>query len=334
MIAQSNVHWKCILCIFLTIFLLSSITTFSQKVIGFSLLDGKRESKISFELIGNLIVVPIRLNNGKMTKAVVDTGIRSVVLYGRKFRNNLDFTNTRNIRINGLGKGKRQEGKLAINNTLRIGDVVGKGVGLVSVDTEMPFQILNENGVEAIMGYQLFINFIIEIDYINHEITFRDPSSFLPNPNARHLDLEVDYSKPYTTTTIKIKDRQSEIHACKMKLLIDTGAGLDMMIYSRSKNAKLFMSKKSGKVRIGQGVNGDIQGIVAEKMKMNIGQFELSEVEVSFSDRKSNRKHSRYFGVDGLIGGNILKRYKVTFDYIHGVVYFEQPNLQIRSASL
>lgn len=322
----TGVPWKGMLCIFLTLFSFAPVAAYSKNSNGFSILGDKRESKISFELIGNLIIIPIKLNNGETTKAVVDTGIRSVVLYGEKYRNDLDFSNSRNVKINGLGKGKRQEGKLAVNNHLRIGDILGEGVGIVSIDTEIPFQILHDNGVEAILGYQLFVNFIIEIDYPNNEIIFRDPFYFSPNLDAHHFDIEVVNTKPYITTTVKIKNKHSEIHAYDMKILIDTGAGLDMMVYNNSKNAELFMLKNSNKVRIGQGMNGMIGGYLSSSLNINVGGINLSEVSVSIADRKSGKKYSNKYGVDGLIGGNILKKYTVTFDYINGDIYLEAPS--------
>ena len=326
----TSVSWKGMLCISLILILVFKV--YSAKInsassSGFSLLGNKKESKIKFELINNLIVVPIRLNNGKTTKAVIDTGIRSVILYGRKHRDELDFTNTRNIKINGLGKGKRQEGKLAVNNDLRIGDVVGEGIGIVSVGMEMPFEILNTNGVEAILGYQLFTNFIIEVDYIHNEITFHDPFYFSPNLEAHRFNIEVIDTKPYIITTIKVKYAHSEILAYNMKILIDTGAALDMAIYSNSKNARLFMINPSDKVRIGQGMNGEIGGYKSNNINIDVGDISLYNISISIIDRKSGKKYSNHYGVDGLIGGNVLKQYKVTFDYINGDVYLESPNM-------
>lgn len=322
-LTHKGMLWSGILCIFLSFIFFNS---HSRTSTGFSLIGSKKESKVRFKLINNLIVVPIRLNNGRVTRAVVDTGIRSVVLYGRKYRRDLDFTNTRNIKINGLGKGKRQEGQLTVNNVLQIGDVLGEGVGIVSIDKEIPFEILRKHGVEAILGYQLFSNFIIEIDYLNSEITFRDPRYFSPNDEAYHLDLELIDTKPYITTTLKIKNEHSVLHAKEMKLLLDTGAALDMLIYNNSKNAKLFTLNSSKKMAIGQGMNGEIGGYTARSINMDIGNIELTDIVVSLVDRKSGKKHSKHFGVDGLIGGNVLKKYKVTFDYINGDVYLEKPD--------
>jgi len=306
---------------------LFSITAYGEGSAGFSLVDDKKETKISFTLINNLIVIPIRLNNGQITKAVVDTGVRSVILYGKYHRKNLDFTNTRNVKINGLGRGKRQEGKLSVNNVLRIGDVLGEGLGVVSIDDIIPFEILHNEGVEVILGYQLFSNFIIEIDYLNNEITFRNPIYFAPNLEADHFDLELIDTKPYITTTLKIKNEHSVLQANEMKILLDTGAALDMMIYSNSKNAKLFTLNTSSKVAIGQGMNGKIDGKITSQLDIDIGQIELSDIVVSIADKQSGKQHRKFFGVDGLIGGNVLKQYKVTFDYINGDVYLEKPDI-------
>jgi predicted aspartyl protease len=317
---------KGLLCISLLYFL--SFNTYSIGNVGFSLIGSKKESKVKFEQIDNLIVVPIQLNNGQWTKAVVDTGIRSVVLYGKKFRKQLNIMDSRDVKINGLGKGRRQQGKLAIDNEVRIGDVLGEGVAIVSVDGKIPFEILNKNGVEAILGYQLFNRFIIEIDYLNNEITFRDPDLFIANPNAHHFGIEVIDTKPYITTSIKIRNEHSEIIAHEMKVLLDTGAALDMMIYNGSKNANLFTLDKANMGAIGQGINGEIGGYSSTYSNINIGDIHLESISVSVAVRKTNKdRYGKKHGIDGLIGGNVLKHFKVTFDYINGDVYLEEPGL-------
>jgi hypothetical protein len=322
-LTKTSMPCKGLLCfplIYLLIF-----NTYSVGHKGFSLIGSKKESKVKFELINNLVVVPIQLNNGQWTKAVVDTGIRSVVLYGKKFQKQLNFNNSRDVKINGLGKGRRQQGKLAVDNAVRIGDVLGEGVAIVSVDEEIPFEILSENGVEAILGYQLFNQFIIEIDYLNNEITFRDPVFFTANPLAHQFHIEVIDTKPYITTSIKIRNEHSEIIAHEMKVLLDTGAALDMMIYNGSKNAKLFTLDKSSKGSIGLGMNGKIGGYSTTDLSIIVGNVNLKSIAVNVADRRSGSRYSKHYGVDGLIGGNVLKHFKVTFDYINGDVYLEEP---------
>ena len=56
---------------------------------GFSLKENKKVSKIPFQLIDNLIVIDLKLNQYHSVKAIFDTGVRSIILYGKKFKKEL-----------------------------------------------------------------------------------------------------------------------------------------------------------------------------------------------------------------------------------------------------
>lgn len=291
---------------------------YSKAYTGFSLKENKKVSKIPFQLIDNLIVIDLKINESHTVKAVFDTGARSIILYGRKFKKQLDYTNTRIVNVSGLGKGKLQQGALAVNNSVEIGEVLGEGVGLVHMMCKIPFSKLSEANIEAVLGYQLFSNFIIEIDYGEMVISFHDPISFEKDEEAFDFDLDIIDTKPYITTKVTI-DEDSEITS---KWLIDTGASVDMIVYNTSYNYGYFINGKKKKNVIGFGFNGEIEGISTSK-KIKLGGIQLGNKNVHIIDKYSDGKEGKQFGADGLVGANILKQYKVTFDYIGGHVYLK-----------
>ena len=307
---------------FLIVLTLTYLNVYATTTIerGFFFKENKRISSIPFQVIDNLIVIDLELNDRKKVKAVFDTGIRSIMLFGSKYKKHLDYSYTREIPINGLGTDKRPTGNLTIDNSLDIGDIRGEGVAIVHVSHSLPFDILHQAGVEAVIGYQLFTSFVVEIDYNKQEVVFHDPKTYYNWNSSYSFPIEIIDTKPYITTSIKLGDQENVVE--NVKLLMDTGASVDMIIYGSSEKSKFFEHNSRKQQLIGFGLNGDIRGD-EKACQLQLGPIDLGMNVVSIINPKSDDMISRRFGVDGLIGSKVLRNYVVTFDYIHKMVYLK-----------
>ena len=70
-------------------------------------LDEKFE-KINFELIDNLIVVPIELNGAKLS-FILDSGVSSPILFNLSNQDSIQINNVSKITLRGLGEGEPME---------------------------------------------------------------------------------------------------------------------------------------------------------------------------------------------------------------------------------
>lgn len=300
------------------LFCFYSLLSFAKPELGFSFKSNKRISTIPFELVDNLIIIKLKLNEGYVVKAVFDTGVRSIILYGKKYRKELDFYKSRVVQVNGLGKGKKQVGVTAHNNYISLGDVEGKGVTLVHLAHDIPFQKLKEAHVDAVFGYQLFSKFIVEINYQNMVVTFKDPDHYTCDISAYRFPIEILDTKPYVTTTVSVHGAAP----IQTKWLIDTGAAVDIIVYKTSHNFKHFVSSGVKKKTIGRGFKGIIKGETSSQ-KIQFGKILMGNKDVHVIDKRSDSNLSQQYGADGLIGGKLLRDFVITFDYVHGHVYFK-----------
>ncbi|MEJ0030810.1 MAG: hypothetical protein WDO15_10775 [Bacteroidota bacterium] len=65
---------------------------------GYDFLAGKSSSTIHFELFRNLIVIPAMINDSVKVKLILDTGTRSMLLYGKRFASMPNLTTARRVK--------------------------------------------------------------------------------------------------------------------------------------------------------------------------------------------------------------------------------------------
>ncbi len=294
----------------------------SRNKYGFNLRETLTETKIPFELVDNLIVIPVQINKQVTVKAILDTGVRSFILYGKQYihLDEMNFENSREVEVTGLGTGRNDQGVLSFGNNLEVEGVEGRGIAMVHVLDQIPFKLLRENNIEAIFGYQIFSRFVVEIDYQNLEITVKDPDYVAKTDYSFSLPIKIIDTKPYVEVELfNGKEKKT------FNLLLDTGASSEILLYEQAFQGYLSSTYTSRKVQLGEGFNGLIVGKKGVMDSMNFLEMELQEVPFYAVSMKSTKnKFIKEKIIHGLIGANVLSKYKVTFDYVNHRAYFEK----------
>ena len=70
----------------------------------YKLLGDNETETIKFEMINNLIILPVEVNGVELT-FIVDSGVGTPVIFNLKSSDSLEIMDVKNIRIRGLGKG-------------------------------------------------------------------------------------------------------------------------------------------------------------------------------------------------------------------------------------
>ncbi len=68
---------------------------------GYQFLEGASRTAIRFEMFRNLIVIPAKINDTLNVELILDTGTRSMLLYGKKFANMKNLSGNRRVKIAG-----------------------------------------------------------------------------------------------------------------------------------------------------------------------------------------------------------------------------------------
>ena len=107
------------------IFFTFSVSVFSQD--GFQFETDKTKITIPFQLINNLIFIPINVN-GVELNFLLDTGVEETILLSLDDKEGLNFNNVEKIKLRGLGMEESIEGLRSNDNVLSVKELVGKNL--------------------------------------------------------------------------------------------------------------------------------------------------------------------------------------------------------------
>lgn len=270
--------------------------------------------KVNFKLINNLIVMPVAIN-GKELNFILDSGVNKTILFDLSEKDSLGLNNITPIELKGLGDGASVDALLSKNNDFRIKNLRNPR-GQLYIILRDQFRISSRMGVtiHGIIGFDLLKNVIVKIDYKNKVLTFYNPKKYKLKKckKCEKFDLEFFRNKPYLNTITQF-DTISNVKV-PTKLLIDSG-GSDALWYFEGTHEEIETPKKFFKDVLGEGLSGTIYGNRSRVPEFNIGSFVIEKPTVSFLDTVSTVNARQFKERNGSVGGNILKRFTVWFDY-------------------
>ena len=305
--------------LFLITISLLFLPVFSQQ--GFLFEDGNSKIKIPFKLINNLVFVPIKVN-GIELNFLLDTGVSETILFSLEEKKEMRFLNTEKVLLRGLGNQTAVEGLKSTNNILEFSTLKMKQHMLyIVLDPE--FNLSSQIGipVNGIIGYQFFKNNLVEINYRKKVIVVYKDS---PRNKSRiekkfkAIPITVEKSKPYLKTTVTLENEEIPV-----KLLIDIGNS-DAVWLFEDRTKKINIPFKNFDDFLGKGFSGDVEGKRGRIQKFKVADFEFNNLVASFPDSISIRNVSMVPGRMGSIGGEIMKRFDVVFDYQNELLYLKK----------
>jgi hypothetical protein len=155
--------------------------------------------------------------------------------------------------------------------------------------------------IQGFLGYDFFTSYVVEIDYVRRVVTLHDPEKYNYTGSGDSIPIIVRGGYPFVRATIRTKATEGAEEA----LLVDLGSN-DALDYHTKllppKTIDAFIdSVQLGKVRV---AFGRVQSI-------KLGRFVINNAVAGFANSDLPA------GIRGLIGGEILRRFKVIFDYPH-----------------
>ncbi len=290
--------------------------------------DDKDSDKIRFKLINNLIVIPVEINGAELT-FLLDSGVRKPIIFN--FLNSTDSLQINEpeiIFLRGLGGGEPIEAIRSRNNIVKIGNAININQNLFAVfNEELNFAPRLGIPVHGIIGYDLFRDFIVEINYSSKYIRLNNPETFEYKDckNCETLGLEFYNSKPYFNVDIKIGNKQFPV-----KLLIDSG-GSDALWLFESLEDGIVLDKMYFEDFLGHGLSGSVYGKRSKVDEVSINNFVLKNVNVAFPDSTSIEYAKMFEERNGSFSAALLKRFNLIIDYTNAKItlkknrYFKEP---------
>ena len=168
--------------------------------------------------------------------------------------------------------------------------------------------------VDGVLGVELFKRLVVQIDYARRELLLADSPSFVAPPAAHSSAITFFGHFPGIA---------GEIDGVAGQFWLDTGnrGGLVLLVPFVEANGLHERYAASAPTTIGWGIGGRAEGRLARGGRLVLGDVVVEAPVLRLPADNGGALAMRH--VAGNIGGEILRRFVVTFDYARRVVHLE-----------
>jgi aspartyl protease/PDZ domain-containing protein len=264
---------------------------------------------VPFRLLNNHIYAEVKVNGKGPFLMIFDTGGHDILTPGTAKA--LGVNSEGQAVGTGAGEGTVDVG-FARHVTFQVGDLVLKDQ-TISV---LPITTVAAEGFEeqGMMGFELFRRFVTVIDYGAHTLTFIDPTKFHPADAGVAVPFVFYDHLPQVKGTFEGAPGIFDI---------DTGSRAEITITKPFADANhLRETHPKGVVAVdGWGVGGRSISYVTKAKSLTLGSVKVDDFIAGLATQsKGSFSDPNY---QGNVGTRLLKRFVVTFDYGHQVMYLK-----------
>jgi hypothetical protein len=271
--------------------------------------------QIQFTLLANRVVFPVTVNNSPGLDVILDTGMRSrgIYLFHSGHGDHLDPDRLQEVRVGGAGSGEASTAMMADSMTIHADDF--------SFTNQMV--IVSQSGTtqdfptDGIIGYTLFGEYVVEIDYDDLVIRLYDPEGFSADSTWHRIPIELQKMIPFLEARVSVAGEPP----VPIRVYIDLAAGEALEVLVGPSMKLSLPDTLTERKYLGTGLSGDIYGRVGRVERLEIGPFALTDLPADFPPAKVRSKQE---GGDGILGNNAIRRFNVIFDYSQSVLYIKR----------
>lgn len=282
------------------------------QVPGFFMKEKTRKVRLPFYSSNSLIILPVSINGLEPINFLVDTGVRSNILFSKTLGDALGLNYTRRLSIAGADGSTVIMAQVSPVNTLDMGPIEGKLQSLLVLEEDF-FELESVIGVPVygIIGYEFFKFNPVKINYDEGFLEFYQESALKWRPPFyREFELEIEDNKAYVKATINQKNGPK----LDAKLLIDTGANHGLLLNQETSD-EIKMPMVFIESQLGQSLGGVLYGYIGRVNSLNLNGLIMKEVLTSYPDKNTFSDIIVATGRQGSLGSEVLGRTRLVLDY-------------------
>ncbi|WP_226789128.1 retropepsin-like aspartic protease [Polaribacter porphyrae] len=300
--------------IFLVIFFAIAFTPLKAQN-GYHILNNKsKKERVKFKLINNLIVIPLVINEKKLS-FILDSGVSKTILFNISQNDSIGLNNVKTVKLQGLGNGEAVDALLSKNNKVNIKSIENYNETIYVILKDY-FDLSGKMGttIHGIIGYNILKNFVVKINYKYKYIDFYKAKNFKYSKCKKCEVFPIQFyrKKPYIKTKVQLDTISNKL--TDVTLLVDSGGSDAIWLFEHTKK-EIITPNLFFRDILGEGLSGSIYGNRSRIPMLKLKSFEVKQPTVSFLDSISTRNARNFKTRNGSIGGGILKRFIVWFDY-------------------
>jgi predicted aspartyl protease len=299
-------------------------------------LAGEKKTTMPFEGVDGRPILKVRVNGGKdPLRFVLDTGSGMSVVSEQTAKK----LNLRAVARGGMARAVGGGGKFEIVygflSSLELGDV-----RVESVPVYIRHFYDEKNPVDGYIGLSVISKFIASVDYGESVFMLRRPSE------SNGIDLwGASISRngviPSTSSILEIPVRTTssgflsgEVHLegieKPLNFIIDTGASVTVVSEKLAAQEDLGNYLAPTRMRIygAAGISEDVKSLLLPKVML--GTFTREQISAAVLDLEPVNETAG-FTQSGILGGNFLHHFRVSFDFQRGLIRLESLNKTAKS---
>lgn len=288
---------------------------------GFFIAPGKSQMDIPFEYVNNFIIITLHFNGILPLKFIFDTGAEHTILTKRELSDALGVSYEREFRVTGSDMKTELVAYLARRIRFDIPDRAAAPREDILVLQEDYFRFEEYAGVNihGILSANAFSRYIIKINYDRKVMTLYERESFkLREDGFVAIPVEIFRNKIYMNTQMRILPDS----VAQVKLLLDTGAGLTLLLFSDT-HPLVHPPANAVSTNIGMGLGGYLEGYTGRVRQLGLGDFSQDNIVTYFQTLDSTYKREYLNDRNGLIGNTLLSRFQVIIDYQNSKIWLK-----------
>jgi predicted aspartyl protease len=273
---------------------------------------GQTVAQIPVELSGSQVFLRLRVNGSEPLWFGLDTGASATVI-------NTTTAEALGLKLEGshqtTGAGGQAQSSTVRGVRLDIGgarleDLSVMTIALTSIENAMGHRM------DGILGSEFFRRYVVELDYERLLINLYEPAGFEYRGRGESLPLTFALNHPYVRAKVAMPGREP----VEGRFVLDTGSNFPLILLDSFVREKRLAESPAKTLKVtGRGVGGEVAMPVGRTGRLLLGSYSLENPVTSFPQ-------SGWFareGAAGNIGGAILRRFKVTFDYSRSRLFLE-----------
>lgn len=299
-------------CLLVILFSASSRAQ-QDSVSNFRFDSGQSAVKIPFELYNKLIFIRTRVNGSPPLWFLLDSGAEISVIKESSAR-------TLGLEFEGKGNISAAGGSVDFLNVKNVtfslpgADILNPKVVSFPLET---FEPILGRTADGILGADLFNRFVVEIDYANQTINLFDPGIYHYSGKGTVLPMTVKENSLF----VQVFVTQKGVDTIQGVFQIDTGSDSTIVLNGPFARAHKLVEPTNTIESNGLGAGGTSRSLVGRVERIEIGRFVMKNPVVRFSQDENGDLASGDYS--GIIGGELLRRFRVIVDNSNGRLILE-----------
>ena len=257
-------------------------------------------------LLNNLPVIYVRIGYSAPLPFILDTGASSTVIdQAEAARLGLKTTAGSDVSTGGGSVESTEVRDVFID----VGRLKLPQLTMVAIDLAPLASGLGQP-ISGILGYEVFKQFVVQIDYARKTVAFHAPARYSAPSDAEVLPITIRDQVPFVPSEILGASGPTAI-----ELVLDTGQTSALTLVRSLVDKQRLLAPGQPEIRITTGalLPGQVPAAVTRINGLKLGRFTLGHIVTNVA--ASTEAAGLEDDATGILGGALLKRFIVTIDY-------------------